>query len=139
MRKIASAADRWEFTILRLLRMPQAVTRRDCQDRARVKGDAVSAAARDAVVTVVDRPTRKTVAFDWRDSTECCYREQIWVSAKARVKGFCALSGAPIRPGDSIFHPRKGRSAPLNVGAMVLASVINDEVDQCSMEADSHA
>ncbi|MGF6771880.1 hypothetical protein P3T18_004367 [Paraburkholderia sp. GAS199] len=80
---------------------------------------------REPSVRVVERPTALTVTLDWRDSTKCCYREQLWVSAKARVSGRCAMSGAAIFPGDAIFRPRPARPAPRNVGAMVLASAVD--------------
>ncbi len=76
-------------------------------------------------VRVIDRPSALTVTLDWRDSTRCCYREQLWVSARARVSGRCAMSGAAILPGDEIFRPRPARPTPRNVGAMVLASAVN--------------
>jgi hypothetical protein len=75
-------------------------------------------------VTVIDRPSALTVVLDWRDPTKCCYREQLWVSARARVSGRCAMSGAAIEPGDEIYRPRPARPAPRNVSAMVLASAV---------------
>jgi len=75
-------------------------------------------------VRVIERPTPQTVTLDWRDSTNCCYREQLWVAARSRVSARCAMSGAPISPGDDIFRPRPTRPAPRNVGAMILASVL---------------
>jgi hypothetical protein len=76
-------------------------------------------------VRLIDRPSPLTVTLDWRDSTRCCYREQLWVSARARVSGNCAMSGAAIFPGDEIYRPRPARPTPRNVGAMVLASALN--------------
>lgn len=76
-------------------------------------------------VRVIDRPSALTVTLDWRDPTRCCYREQLWVSARARVSGYCAMSGATILPGDEIFRPRPARPTPRNVGAMVLASAVD--------------
>jgi hypothetical protein len=75
-------------------------------------------------VTVIERQTAQTVTLDWRDSTNCCYREQLWVAARSRVNARCAVSGASILPGDEIFRPRPTRPAPRNVGAMILASVV---------------
>lgn len=76
-------------------------------------------------VRVVDRPSPLTVALDWRDSTTCCYREQLWVAGRARVSGRCAMSGALIVPGDEIFRPRPARPTPRNVSAMVLAAAVD--------------
>ena len=75
-------------------------------------------------VRVIDRPSPLTVTLDWRDATKCCYREQLWVAARARVSGRCAMSGAPIFPGDEIFRPRPARPTPRNVNAMILAAAI---------------
>jgi hypothetical protein len=75
-------------------------------------------------VRVIDRPTALTLTIDWRDATKCCYREQLWVAAHARVSGRCALSGEAILPGDEIFRPRRAGPAPRNVGAMVLATAV---------------
>jgi len=76
-------------------------------------------------VRVIERPTPQSVTLDWRDSTNCCYREQLWVAARSRVSARCAMSGAPISPGDEIFRPRPTRPAPRNVGAMILASALD--------------
>jgi hypothetical protein len=76
-------------------------------------------------VRIIERQTAQTVTLDWRDSTNCCYREQLWVAARSRVSARCALSGAPISPGDEIFRPRPTRPAPRNVGAMILASAVD--------------
>jgi hypothetical protein len=84
---------------------------------------------REPSVRVIDRPSPLTVTLDWRDPTRCCYREQLWVLARARVSGRCAMSGAVILPGDEIYRPRPARPAPRNVGAMVLASA----VDACAV------
>jgi hypothetical protein len=75
-------------------------------------------------VRVIERPTAQTATLDWRDSTHCCYREQLWVAARSRVSGRCAMTGAAILPGDEIFRPRPTRPAPRNVGAMILASAV---------------
>jgi hypothetical protein len=76
------------------------------------------------IVRVIDRPTALSVTLDWRDPTECCYREQLWVAARARVSGRCAMSGESIATGDEIFRPRPARPVPRNVGAMILASAV---------------
>lgn len=75
-------------------------------------------------VRVIDRPTALTLTIDWRDATKCCYREQLWVAAHARVSGRCAISRAPISPGDEIFRPRRAGVAPRNVASMILASAV---------------
>ena len=123
----ANLDDPWTRTI-NLLSLPAgsqfafeelfdpAVTRRAPAD--------VSGPAWEPAVRVIDRPSPLSVTLDWRDATKCCYREQLWVAARARVAGRCAMSGEPIAPGDEIFRPRPARPAPRNVNAMILASAI---------------
>lgn len=45
--------------------------------------------------------------------------------ARARISGFCAMSGQPIRPGDAVYKPNP-RPAPVNGDAMILACVLRD-------------
>lgn len=77
-------------------------------------------------VSLVDRPTTSTATIAWRDSTRCCYGDQVWRSSRARVEGVCAMSGRPIHPGDPVYKPRPCRPMPLNAGAMILTSALND-------------
>jgi hypothetical protein len=76
------------------------------------------------VVSLVERTSSSTVTIAWRDSTSCSYGAQIWMAANAKVSGVCAMSGARIQRGDRIFHPRHSKPAPVNDGAMILASAI---------------
>jgi hypothetical protein len=77
------------------------------------------------VVSLLERTSSSTVTIAWRDSTSCSYGAQIWMVAKAKVSGVCALSGAQIKRGDRIFHPRHSKPAPVNATAMILASEID--------------
>jgi hypothetical protein len=77
------------------------------------------------VVSLVERTSSSTVTIAWRDSTSCSYGAQIWMGANAKVSGVCAMSGARIQRGDRIFHPRHSKPAPVNAGAMILASAID--------------
>ncbi|WP_144149121.1 DUF3331 domain-containing protein [Paraburkholderia sp. BCC1884] len=79
-------------------------------------------------VRVIDRPTQSTATVAWRDPTHCSYGDQVWHASRARVTGVCALSGQSIKRGDAIYKPRPCRPAPLNVGAMILGSVLNNAV-----------
>ncbi|MDR8395679.1 DUF3331 domain-containing protein [Paraburkholderia sp. USG1] len=79
-----------------------------------------------AQVRVIDHPTPSTATIEWRDSTHCCYGDQVWHASRARVAGVCAMSGRAIRPGDAIYKPRPCRPAPLNLGAMILGVVLDD-------------
>jgi hypothetical protein len=77
-------------------------------------------------VSLIDRPTSSTATIAWRDSTRCCYGDQVWRSSRARVEGVCAMSGRPIRPGDPVYKPRPCRPMPVNAGAMILTSALDD-------------
>jgi hypothetical protein len=77
-------------------------------------------------ISDVERRSRATVAIDWADSTFGHYGEQVWSLGIARRKAVCALSGAPINRGDSIYRPRLiGGRVPLNSAAMILASFLD--------------
>jgi hypothetical protein len=121
----AKLVDPWSRTIT-LLSMPadtEPLIEADFEQPRR-KTSADDPAECSLSVSVVDRPTAFTVTLDWRDATRCCYRDQLWVAARARVSGRCAMSGAAIAPGDEIFRPRPARPVPRNVAAMVLASAV---------------
>lgn len=77
------------------------------------------------VVSLLERISPSTVTIAWRDSTSCSYGAQIWMGANAKVSGVCAMSGAQIKRGDRIFRPRHSKPAPVNAGAMILASAID--------------
>jgi len=76
-----------------------------------------------AMVTLIDRPTPSTATIAWRDSTRGCFGDQVWRMARARLSGFCAMSGQAIRPGDAVYKPNP-RPTPVNGDAMILASVL---------------
>ncbi|WP_175922779.1 DUF3331 domain-containing protein [Burkholderia latens] len=79
---------------------------------------------RTVAVSVVERQSATTVSIAWRDATRCSYGDQVWQTARARVGGVCAVSGRPIAPGDPVYRPRPTRPVPINAGAMILASVL---------------
>ncbi|WP_109479729.1 DUF3331 domain-containing protein [Paraburkholderia sp. C35] len=76
-----------------------------------------------ASVTLIDRPTPSTATIAWRDSTRGCFGDQVWRMARARMAGFCAMSGQAIHPGDAVYKPNP-RPTPVNGDAMILASVL---------------
>lgn len=82
----------------------------------------------DVQVHVIDRPSQSTATVVWRDPTHCSYGDQVWHASRARVAGVCAMSGCAIHAGDAIYKPRPCRPAPLNTGAMILRSVVNEAV-----------
>jgi hypothetical protein len=75
-------------------------------------------------VAVTERLSDTSVAVLWQDATRCRYDDQVWISCRARFKGYCVLSGAPIRRDDLVYKPRVRTSTPANASAMILAAVI---------------
>jgi hypothetical protein len=75
-------------------------------------------------VEVIERLSVTSVAVLWQDATRCRYVDQVWISCRARKRGRCALSGAPIHRDDLIYKPRVRSAVPANANAMILASVI---------------
>jgi len=141
--KHAARPDPWEQTLLLLDRMcatePQAQNttpaelvpgpriaephRYDgrCRKSRKIRPgcDATDAASSAAVVTLLDRLSPRTVALRWC-SASCHYGYQIWVCAKARQAGVCAVSGKAIRRGDIIYRPyTRTPVLPMNVNAMI--------------------
>jgi hypothetical protein len=84
-----------------------------------VTGDVTGDAPCAAVVTLLDRLSPRTVALRWC-SASCHYGYQIWVCAKARRAGVCAVSGKAIRRGDVVYRPyTRTPVLPVNVNAMI--------------------
>ncbi len=75
-------------------------------------------------VEVTERLSDTSVAVLWQDATRCRYDDQVWISCRARLKGYCVLSGAAIRRDDLVYKPRVRTTTPANASAMILASVI---------------
>lgn len=75
-------------------------------------------------VEVIERLSDTSVAVLWQDATRCRYDDQVWIVCRARLKGYCALSGTVIRRDDLIYKPRVRASIPANATAMILASVV---------------
>jgi hypothetical protein len=140
--KHASRPDPWEQTLLLLDRLctmephaqtlspdelaPGHIAEPRCYDgrcrksRETRRGDnAADDAPCAAVVTLLDRLSPRTVALRWC-SASCHYGYQIWVCAKARRAGVCAVSGKAIRRGDIIYRPyTRTLIVPVNVNAMI--------------------
>jgi len=96
--------------------------RKACQLAARVDCCEVK-------VTLIDRPSASTATIAWRDSTNCFYGYQVWRASRSGVEGVCAMSGRTIHRGDAVYQPCAGRRAPLNAGAMILTSVLDDAIE----------
>ncbi|SAK48554.1 hypothetical protein AWB76_01215 [Caballeronia temeraria] len=84
---------------------------------------------RRVAVKLIERPSTTTATIEWRDSTRCCYGDQVWRAMRARTAGVCAMSGGQIHPGDRVYAPNP-RPVPGNAGAMILASVL-DQATPC--------
>jgi hypothetical protein len=86
-----------------------------------------------SLVSVVEELSLTTISVRWSDPCMGRYDSQIWGIASAPSDGVCALSGKPIRRGDSIFRPRVSRAyTPVNRHGMILASAV-----ACSLEEPS--
>jgi hypothetical protein len=78
-----------------------------------------------STLNVIDRPSSNTVTIAWRDATRGSYGDQLWRRIRARCHGVCAISGAFILRGESVFTPWPSRPASVNAGAMILASLLD--------------
>lgn len=143
--KLALRPDPWEQTLLLLDRLcakepyAQTVSRADlapgpriaepprhdgrCR-RSRKARDATGDAPCAAVITLLEHLSPRTIALRWC-SASCHYGYQIWVCAKARRAGVCAVSGKAIRRGDIIYRPyTRTPVLPVNVNAMIHLSAL---------------
>jgi hypothetical protein len=77
-------------------------------------------------VRIVERLTHCTVSVCWHDATACRYDDQIWRLGVARRSGVCALTSRSIQTGEAVYRPINTSCIPLNHGAMILASCIDD-------------
>jgi hypothetical protein len=75
-------------------------------------------------IRVLERNGQISATVAWSDATSCCYGEQLWRRSIAKKAGVCALSGQAIARGDAVYRPRLAQPAPLNIEAMILATVM---------------
>ncbi|BBQ02257.1 hypothetical protein BSFA1_73850 (plasmid) [Burkholderia sp. SFA1] len=120
MADAAIALDPWAQTIFRLTSLNDGV---NVEAPSRRRPFAQAHDSRVAV-KLIERPSTTTVTIEWRDSTRCCYGDQVWRAMRARTAGVCAMSGGAIAPGDHVYAPNP-RPVPGNMGAMILASVLD--------------
>src|ERR1700754_684836 len=80
---------------------------------------------RGGTVNIIDRPSSNTATIAWRDATRGSYGDQLWRRIRARSHGVCAISGAFILRGESVFSPWPARPPSANAGAMILASLLD--------------
>ncbi|KUY62056.1 DUF3331 domain-containing protein [Burkholderia sp. RF2-non_BP3] len=134
LRTNATDVDPWTQTLglltqlcaprdVRASARPREARRTRAGADARNKPHAISE-RRAVAISVVERHSATTVSIAWRDATRCSYGDQVWQTARARVGGVCAVSGCRIEPGDPVYRPRPTRPVPINAGAMILASML---------------
>jgi hypothetical protein len=93
----------------------------------------------EAVVRVIERPSSATAIVYWSDAATCHYGYQGWRVTTATSDGACALTGAPIHRGDSVYRPSQRDPKPQNASAMILAaSMPQDETSDAELQ-DQHA
>lgn len=120
MAESALALDPWAQTIFRLTTLNDGMT----PDVPVFRRPVAQAGERCVAVKLIERPSTTTATIEWRDSTRCCYGDQVWRAMRARTAGICAMSGCAILPGDHVYAPNP-RPVPSNAGAMILASVLD--------------
>ncbi|WP_245254317.1 DUF3331 domain-containing protein [Paraburkholderia sp. LEh10] len=78
-----------------------------------------------ARISIIERLSSVTLSICWSDSTTGYFGEQVWRIGLAHGRSFCALSGMPIKIGDSVFRPWVSETrAPANSHRMILASCV---------------
>ncbi|WP_250515953.1 DUF3331 domain-containing protein [Caballeronia sp. INDeC2] len=120
MAEAAIALDPWAQTIFQLTSLNDGVS----FDAPFTSHPFAQTGERRVTVKLIERPSTTTATIEWRDSTRCCYGDQVWRAMRARTAGVCAMSGREIRPGDYVYGPNP-RPVPGNAGAMILASVLD--------------
>ena len=124
-------ADRWSRTMVALMQCstPSTDAFDSVDSPTHRRGPALTRAGSNEVrtftVTLLEKLANSLLALSWHDPTLCNYEEQIWAPGLAQKSGSCALSGLHISRGDRIYRPRtRGKMAPLNGNAMILASAL---------------
>ncbi|WP_144148991.1 DUF3331 domain-containing protein [Paraburkholderia sp. BCC1884] len=120
----AGRAPVWDHVINRLLAGYRSEAEGEAYLKRPVNRAAMQMPSLHVQIEVIERLSESSIAVLWQDATRCRYVDQVWISCRARVKGRCAVSGAPIRRDDAIYKPRVRSAVPANAGAMILASVI---------------
>lgn len=117
-------ASVWDHVIHGLLPSHRAAGAGDASRVRRASRMAACVPSPHVQVELIERLSDTSVAVLWQDATRCRYDDQVWIICRARLKGYCALSGAVIRRDDLIYKPRVRTSTPANATAMILASVV---------------
>jgi Domain of unknown function (DUF3331) len=120
MHEVLEADIPWFYTMALLSRDPLI----DAPNHRPARVDYRDSSYQACAIKVLERHSRTGATIEWRDSTACCYSEQIWRRCIARRRGICALSGQVIAAGDAVYRPRLMKPPPRNIEAMILASVM---------------
>ena len=124
--------DPWSQTVI-LLGVLSGFCENTTYDRSKRVGSTSTRAQRNdwssVSIRVTGRPTSTTATVTWCDVSSCFYGDQLWRFSVARTSGVCAFSGRAIACGEAVYHPRTGNRRPLNAGAMILASVIEQAIE----------
>jgi hypothetical protein len=59
-------------------------------------------------ISIVERLSPVALSICWNGATSGYFGNQVWRMGFAQFQSFCALSGMPIRIGDSVFRPWLG-------------------------------
>ncbi|MCG7400856.1 MULTISPECIES: DUF3331 domain-containing protein [Caballeronia] len=121
MAEAALALDPWARTIFLLTSLSDGAS----FDAPSPRRPFAQGGDQRVAVKLIERPSSTTATIEWRDSTRCCYGDQVWRAMRARTVGVCAMSGVEIRRGDRVYAPNP-RPVPGNAGAMILASVLDE-------------
>ena len=105
--------------------IPRVPAESDGRRRRSGLGPAAPCENQGSTVNIIDRPSSNTVTIAWRDATRGSYGDQLWRRIRARSHGVCAISGAFILRGESVFSPWPARPPSANAGAMILASLLD--------------
>lgn len=87
--------------------------------------------SRHARIRVLERLSVTMIMVLWQDATRCYYSDQKWIRCRARSRGVCALGGKAIRRDDIVYKPQARRRTVANGQAMILASEVAHELNEC--------
>nr|WP_250504645.1 DUF3331 domain-containing protein [Caballeronia sp. AZ7_KS35] len=77
-------------------------------------------------LSIVEKLSSSTISVRWSDPCFGHYANPLWGMCSARTDAICALSGARIRRGDTVFRPRAyGSQLPIIRNRMILASAVS--------------
>jgi hypothetical protein len=87
-----------------------------------------------ASIKIVGRVGARTVTISWCDPTMCAYTDQVWDLRAASATGICSLSRLPVKQGDLVYQPRRGKMRPANAAAMIHAHLVEESLSGMMVE-----